>query len=230
MTHSIKKPGLFWYLTEGIRTTLQLIRCLFFMAFYGYPRKGDGHPILVLPGFLGSDVSTALLRRFLNRLGYTAYGWELGRNLGNLKDLKGLSDRIQRVYQQNGQLVTLIGWSLGGIYVRECARANPAIVRQIITLGSPFGDLNAPNHARWIFDLISTGEQADQHWIAKVAQPVPVRTACLYSKQDGIVPWEACMEKITDNLHQNVKVKSSHFGFVANPLVFRIIVKLLATV
>jgi alpha/beta superfamily hydrolase len=229
MISSIQKPGLFWYLTEGIRTTFQLIRCLVFMAYHHFEQKGNGHPVLVVPGFLGSDVSTTLLRKFLTKLGYAAYGWDLGRNLGDLEDLKRLTARIEFISQQHkGQPITVIGWSLGGIYVRECAKANPQLIQQIITLGSPFADLNAPNHARWIFDLISTGEKVDADWIAKVAEPVPLKTTCLYSKHDGIVPWEACMEKVTDQLHQNIKVESSHFGFVANPAVFRVIEQVLA--
>lgn len=223
MMNDIKRPSLFWYFTEGIRTTFQFLRCLFFMWFYSYPVKGDGHPVIVVPGFLGSDLSTSLLRKFLTKAGYTVYGWDLGRNLGDLEDLPRLSQRIEAVYNQHKRPVTVIGWSLGGIYVRECARLNLPAIRQIITLGSPFAALDAPNHARWIFDLIHKGEAIDQDWIKKIAEPVPVRTACLYSKQDGIVPWKACMETVTDALHENIKVSSSHFGFVANRFVFRIL-------
>jgi pimeloyl-ACP methyl ester carboxylesterase len=221
----IPRPSWFWYFTEGIRTTFQLIRCMMFMWFHKYKNQGDGHPVIVVPGFLGSDLSTTLLRKFLTKSGYRAYGWELGRNLGNLDDLPKLAQRIESVYQEHQRPVTVIGWSLGGIYVRECARLNTALIRQIITLGSPFAALDAPNHARWIFDLIHKGEAIDQDWINKVKQPVPVRTACLYSKQDGIVPWQACMETVADTLHENIRVKSSHFGFVANRSVFRILEK-----
>ena len=227
MSHTIKKPALFWYLTEGIRGTLQILWCYFFVRRYDYSQQGDGHPVVVVPGFLGSDLSTTLLRKFIQRLGYTVYGWELGRNLGNLADLQRLTDRIETIHQQHGRQVTLIGWSLGGIYVRECAKMDVTAIRQIITLGSPFADLNAPNHARWIFDLIRSGEQLDQDWIAKVAEPVPVRTTCFYSKRDGIVPWQACMEKNTDALHQNIEAKSSHVGFVGNVGVFRVLARLL---
>jgi pimeloyl-ACP methyl ester carboxylesterase len=221
----IKRPSLFLYLTEGIRTFFQLVGCLIFMAFYRYNQKGDGHPVLVVPGFLGSDVSTALIRRFLNKLGYKAFPWDLGRNLGDLDDLPQLAQRIKDIYAQEQRKITLIGWSLGGVYVREMAKGNPDVVRQVITLGSPFGDLNAPNHARWIFDLVTKGESFDPEFLAKIPQPAPVRTAALYSKQDGIVPWEACMEKEPDTLRQNIQVRSSHFGFVANKRVFRILVE-----
>lgn len=227
MSLPIKKPALFWYLTEGIRGTWQLLWCYFFVRRHRAAQQGDGHPVVVVPGFLGSDLSTTLLRKFVEQLGYTVYGWDLGRNLGDLSDLQRLADRVETIHQQHGRQVTLIGWSLGGIYIRECAKMNVTAIRQLITLGSPFADLNAPNHARWIFDLIRKGEALDQDWIAKIAEPVPVRTTCLYSKHDGIVPWQACMEKKTDALHQNIEVKSSHVGFVGNVGVFRVVEGLL---
>lgn len=221
------KPSLFWHLTEGIRGFFQLLWCYWFVRRYAYRHQGDGHPVVVVPGFLGSDLSTTLLRKFLQRLGFAVYGWDLGRNLGDLADLQRLADRIEGIHQQYGRQVTLIGWSLGGIYVRECARMNTTAIRQVITLGSPFADLNAPNYARWIFDLIQKGEQMDLDWIAKLAVPLPLRTTCLYSKRDGIVPWQACMEPITDTLHQNIEVRSSHIGFIGNVQVYRIIEQLL---
>jgi pimeloyl-ACP methyl ester carboxylesterase len=221
----IKKPALFWYLTEGIRATFELLRCLVFMAFYRYPNppKSDGRPVMVIPGFLGNDLSTRLLRKFIGKLGYTVYGWELGTNLGNLNDLKTLSARVKSLQTQHGEKISLIGWSLGGIYARELAKENPQAVRRIITLGSPFSDLEAPNHARWIFDLINKGEQLDAQWSAKIPLPAPVPTTAIYSKQDGIVPWAACMEQMPDAAHQNIEVRGSHFGLPANIAVFQIV-------
>src|SRR5215472_11827188 len=101
--------------------------------------RGDGHGVLVLPGLLASDVSTALLRRFVRRLGYDVRGWSLGRNRGPTDEvLDELPRRLSALAERTGQPVSLIGWSLGGIYARELARRYPAQVRQVITLGSPF--------------------------------------------------------------------------------------------
>lgn len=101
--------------------------------------KGDGHPVLVLPGFTAGDPSTAPIRSILRRLGYRTYGWHLGRNLGPTPEvIDGLFERLSAAFERDGRPVSLIGWSLGGIYARELARASSDRVRQVITLGSPF--------------------------------------------------------------------------------------------
>jgi pimeloyl-ACP methyl ester carboxylesterase len=101
--------------------------------------RGDGHGVLVLPGMLASDRSTAALRQFTRRLGYDTRGWDLGRNLGPTQAvLDGLPRALAAHADGTGGPVSLIGWSLGGIYARELARQDPEFVRQVITLGSPF--------------------------------------------------------------------------------------------
>lgn len=227
VTETIKRPSLWLYMTEGIRTFFYFMGCVFFMWFYKYVKTSQPHPVMVVPGFLGSDLSTALLRRFLRKLGYSVYPWGLKRNLANLEDLPKLAGRLQGIYDEHQQPVTLIGWSLGGVYVRELAKQNPAVVRRVITLGSPFADLEAPNHARWIFNLIHKGAAIDPDFLSKIPAPAPVPTHALYSKQDGIVPWEACREPVEDATHQNIQVRSSHMGFVSNKRVFRILAALL---
>src|ERR1700736_2911605 len=85
----------------------------------GAPR-GDGHPVLVLPGFLVSDISTTLLRKYLGALGYDTYGWELGRNLGGVARMRSkLRERLREIHEKTGQKVSLGGWSLGGVYARD---------------------------------------------------------------------------------------------------------------
>src|SRR5918998_641019 len=101
--------------------------------------KGDGHPVLVLPGLAASDESTRPLRWFLRSRGYHTHGWRLGRNTGPSDRIrKGLRDRVRGIADQHGRPISLVGWSLGGIYAREIARLAPDAVRQVITLGSPF--------------------------------------------------------------------------------------------
>src|SRR5262245_15524645 len=100
--------------------------------------QGDGHPVLVLPGFTGSDLSTRVMRGFLRRLGYHAHAWRLGGNWGPTDAiLDGLRDRFAGLVKEHGGKLTLIGHSLGGVYSRELARRAPQFVRQVITLGSP---------------------------------------------------------------------------------------------
>ncbi len=101
--------------------------------------RGDNHPVLILPGFLAGDSSTAPLRSILQSQGYWVHGWRLGRNLGPTQDVvDGLIDRLQDLHDRHQRPVSLIGWSLGGIYARRLARKWPDMVRQVITLGSPF--------------------------------------------------------------------------------------------
>ncbi len=229
---NIKKPSLFLYFTEGVRSFIEFIQCLFFLKSYPFKAQGDGHPVLVVPGLICTDFQTRLLRKFINKLGYTAYGWELGRNMGNLKDLtdlKRLQGRIEIISKKhNNQKITLIGWSMGGIYVREIAKMNPDMFDQVITMGSPFGDTNAPTNVTFFYNLIADTESFDKKWRETVPNPASIRTTAIFSKQDGLVPWEICREKVEDDLHQNIEVKGSHWGFIKNKLVLNIIAEQLA--
>ena len=110
--------------------------------------RGDGHTVLVLPGLLGEDRSTATMRAYLRSLGYDVHPWRLGRNLGPTPAiLSGMTTRLEELHRTSGRPVSLVGWSLGGIFARELARSRPALVRQVITLGSPFG-LSDPSDSR----------------------------------------------------------------------------------
>src|SRR5918994_5089959 len=100
---------------------------------------GDGHPVLVLPGFLADDWSTVVLRSVLGWWGYEVHRWGLGRNLGpRAATVDGLVRQLDRIHRNRGRTVSLVGWSLGGIYARALAQWRPDAVRQVITLGSPF--------------------------------------------------------------------------------------------
>src|SRR5215475_15204524 len=128
---------------EG-RALLELAALLPAYPFLRRAPAGDGHPVLVLPGFMASDFSTRTLRRFLRDKGYAVHGWKLGRNLGpSAATIGGMTARLQSLQARYGRRVSLVGWSLGGIYSRELARAMPEMVRQVITLASPFRDVNA---------------------------------------------------------------------------------------
>ena len=130
---------------EG-RALFELAALLPAYPFLRRAPAGDGHPVLVLPGFMAGDLSTRALRRFLRDKDYRAHGWKQGRNIGPSAALiAAMAGRLQDLNRRYDRRVSLIGWSLGGIYARELARAMPELVRQVITLASPFRDLDAVN-------------------------------------------------------------------------------------
>lgn len=225
-TTTIKRPSLGSYISEHFRLWRDLGKSYVFYTYYRDQYVGDGHPVLVIPGFMGSDASTSRLRQFIAKIGYQPYAWGLGRNYAHLTDLEILSKKIEELYEKHGEAVSLIGWSLGGVYARELAKVKKDKVRQVITLGSPFGGINEPNNASWMYRIIHKGETVndlDQNWIADLPNPAPVPTTALYSKEDGIVPWEVCLEKVEDATHQNVEVRASHLGMAFDPAVWHII-------
>jgi pimeloyl-ACP methyl ester carboxylesterase len=177
--------------------------------------RGDGHGVLVLPGFFASDASTAVLRRFLRSLGYHVRGWELGRNLGPTEQvLDQLPRAVTAFANWTGRPVSLVGWSLGGVYAREVARQDPERVRQVITLGSPFAITDpAQSRADGLYRRrahLHAGDRVPTP--LEVKRPIPVPSTAVYSRRDGIVAWQACIEPPTE-LHDNVEVLCSHLGF-----------------
>ena len=182
--------------------------------------RGDGHGVLVLPGLLATDASTGILRRFLRLLGYDVRGWKLARNLGpTAAVLDKLPRALLDLAERTEGPVSLIGWSLGGIYARELARQHPAKARQVITLGSPFaladsrhGRAHGPYQRRANMHAPGGwGPMPDQ-----VGQPIGVVSTSVYSRRDGIVPWRACVGLETA-LHENVEVRCGHLGFGVDP-------------
>jgi len=192
---------------------------------------GDGHRVLVLPGFTADDTSTRPLRWFLRRLEYRAYGWRLGLNLGPTDHvLDGLVNRFARV-ASDGERISLVGWSLGGIYARELAFLFPDQVRQVITMGSPFriGDSEQSN-ASPLYDLLSTfhSDRAETNRPPDEQRgPLPVPSTAVYTRCDGIVPWESTMEPDGPR-RESIRVRGSHCGLGHNPAVLRIIADRLA--
>jgi hypothetical protein len=182
--------------------------------------RGDGHPVLVIPGFLAGPESTVYLRRFLRRLGYFAHDWRQGRNLGMRPGLDELLHaRMQELHWRHGRAVSLIGWSAGGIYAREIAREMPDATRMVITLGSPFRGNHKATRAWRLYHRLNRHDLTTELMTdaAKVAREEPLRvpTTCVYSRSDGIVAWECCTS-LPAPTTENVEVHSTHLGYGHN--------------
>jgi pimeloyl-ACP methyl ester carboxylesterase len=220
------RPGLF--LLEG-RALLELAACV---AAYPVLRRapaGDGHPVLVLPGFLASDFSTRTLRAFLRGRGYRAHGWKLGRNLGpRAETVEGLVGRLRDLRERHGRALSLVGWSLGGIYARELARRFPADVRQVITLGSPFRDLEATNVPRFLRAMAERRRLPETDAVrGHLAAPLPVPSTAIFSRTDAIAAWPSCCET-SGPQRESIEVESSHLGLGHHPVVLLTIADRLA--
>lgn len=179
--------------------------------------RGRKHGVVVLPGFGADDRSTLLLRRYLSLLGYDVHGWNRGRNVRRPgEDLPAVIAQIKALKAKHGLPVSLIGWSRGGIMVREIARQVPECVRLVITLGSPFADPTANNVGviwKWL-----TGEEVptSPERIRQLAEPIPVPATAIYTKADGVVAWRACLEREGEG-RENVEVRSTHIGLGFHP-------------
>jgi pimeloyl-ACP methyl ester carboxylesterase len=186
--------------------------------------KGDGHPVLVLPGFTTTDRSTAVLRRYLSRIGYDAHSWDLGRNLGPKAighEGEKLLDRLNAVHEATGKKVSIVGWSLGGVMARMVSRRVPDAVRQVISLGSPFTGTPRATNVWRAYELL-TGQKIDdaqiREQLRESATPLPVPSTAIWSREDGIVAWQNCVEPFAAN-SDNIEVHGSHCGLGVNPAV-----------
>ncbi|WP_245322194.1 alpha/beta hydrolase [Bradyrhizobium sp. LTSPM299] len=181
--------------------------------------KGDGHPVLALPGFLASDLSMAPMRRYLKELGYDAHAWNLGRNLGGVASKRGaLRDLLKRIHEASGRKISIIGWSLGGVYARDLALQMPELVRSVITLGSPFADDIRATNATRLYELLSGEGVNDIPEIREaIAGDMPVPATSIYSRTDGVVNWRTTQLRPSATA-ENIEVHlASHVGLGVNP-------------
>jgi pimeloyl-ACP methyl ester carboxylesterase len=193
--------------------------------------RGDGRPVMLLPGYGTDEASMRPLGRYLRYLGYTVFDWGLGRNRGDVDgDVRRIGERLQSLSAElGGEAITLIGWSLGGVVARELARHYESSVREVITLGSPI--IGGPKYTA-VADRFAKLASVDLNEFEKevharnslgIGQPV----TSIYSKLDGIVDWRASIDSYNEQA-RNIEVQSSHFGIGINGRVWRLIADTLA--
>jgi pimeloyl-ACP methyl ester carboxylesterase len=204
-----------------------------------FSRRGDGHIVLCLPGQFGDDLATALLRRSIKSQGYTPAGWGPGRNLGpTTATLARLRADVAGLAGEQGRPITIIGWSLGGIFARMLAREFPDQVRHVITLGSPYRMIEADrfspgprrNWVRWIerfdpdFDLLRHEETE--------RSPLSVPATSIYARRDAMAPWQLSIDETGAHAPnpraENVEIHTSHIGIATNPQMLAVVLDRLA--
>src|SRR5262249_22625606 len=152
-------PSALLFLLEGQRALLEAVSLVPAAPLLRYAPRGDGHPVMVLPGFIAGDESTIPLRLYLRSLGYHVHGWRLRRIFGfhgqRSRVEARIADRLEELARRHGRKISLVGWSLGGIYAREIARVLPEMIRQVITLGSPFAGRGHGSNVRHLYELVT---------------------------------------------------------------------------
>ena len=185
---------------------LEAVRHLLWLPRFDRLPKGDGHPVLVVPAFSVSDRGTTPLRRALRRLDYDSHGWEQGPNRGVTPEaVAALEAHLAAIAGAAGRPVSVVGWSLGGIFARMIARSNPDAVRRVIALGSPYRAAE------------------ERHGVG--TPPVP--TTSIYSKSDAVVDWRNASEPDGPG-RESIEVRGTHSGLALNPAVISIIAYRLA--
>jgi pimeloyl-ACP methyl ester carboxylesterase len=230
-----RRPALVNLVTEIPRALLDMSALSLAWPMLRRLSRGDGHTVMLLPGFMASDQSTRLMRRYLRRMGYSPVGWELGRNMGHFDIMASrLPEAFLELSEKTGEKISLVGQSLGGVFARELARLYPDRVRQVISLGSPIrmdkSDAVASIVARMFEQATGMTPEAmrDALEFFDESESPPVPMTAIYSKCDGVVHWEGCMEKFEDKITQNIQVTGSHCGMGFNPSIYHIIADRLA--
>ena len=184
--------------------------------------RGDGHAVLVLPGFMASDTSTRPLRNLLRQLGYECEGWNLGRNvrIDNAR-IAAMQECVDALHARQDREISIVGWSLGGVFARELAKLMPDKVRQVISLGSPISNDRDHSNARRLFEYLN-GEDPEPLKDGKfqnLAEAPPVPTTSILTRGDGVVHWRGSVQdpqQAHAETTENIEIFASHLGLGVN--------------
>lgn len=223
---ALRAPPLFLLAGEPLRAGMEWAASMA-SPWLALAPRGDGHPVLVLPGLFADDSYTQLLRAFLRARGFDAQPWRGGRNLGRWEALdEVVLPAVRRLSDRAGQPVSVIGASMGGVFAREAARREPERVRCVVTFSSPASGPHRANHV-WPWFELASGQPAEA---ASAPPPAPsVPSTSIYTRSDGLLAWQPCAPP-EGPLAENVEVAGSHLGLVWNPLVLYVTADRLAQV
>ena len=229
MTEPIQAPSSSHVMREA-RGLIELPRLLVKFPSLARQPRGNGEPVLILPGYGAGDGSTTILKGYLRLLRYRARGWGMGRNRGTVgESLPRLLRRLGNLARRSQQKVTIVGWSFGGYLARELARERPDLVRLVITLGTPVVGgpkytVVAESYRKRGIDIEAVAAEVEQrNRSANLLVPV----VAIYSRNDAVVAWQACIDQLTPAI-EHVEVKSTHLGFGFSAEVYKIIAQRLA--
>jgi pimeloyl-ACP methyl ester carboxylesterase len=222
-----------------VRALIEMASLPYSLPMLMHAPRGDGHPVLLLPGFMGSEASLIALEVFLRNRGYEVETWGLGRNVGfRPGHASALEQKIRYMHYESGRKVSLVGWSLGGVFALYGAHQASECVRNVITLGSPVtvdaSGSASPPLLKALYRLIAHPMGAAAHSMQPRAKTLrdrkqlPVPMSCLYSLSDGIVPPQEATLEGDPSRHENIRVWGSHTGLGFNPLVLQIVADRLA--
>jgi pimeloyl-ACP methyl ester carboxylesterase len=201
--------------------------------------RGDGHPVLLLPGFMADEKSLIALKLFLRSKGHDVHTWGLGRNLGfRSKHASALPQKIRYLHHITGRKVSLVGWSLGGVFSLYGAESTLECVRSVITLGSPVSvdaaGSQSPSAIKALYRLVSHRLGPAAHFMQPRAKTLReqrrlrIPTSCLYSLGDGVVPPQEATIDGDPAFHENIRVPGSHLGLGFNGIVLAVVADRLA--
>jgi pimeloyl-ACP methyl ester carboxylesterase len=245
LNSAIKPPSLWWSLLEAPRAAMEIGSIAFKHRDILDVPQGDNHPVLVLPGYGAGDSIMYVMRYYLNRWGYDARPWNLGVNFTKTRITAidqinafreemetRVAARIEELFNETGKQVSLVGWSLGGIYANSMAEKVPDYLNHVITLGAPYGDPRGTAAWNVLKALNASNTPDDQQdfggWLKHDAiTDRKVKTTVIFSPNDGIVAESAARLAEHENI-AHLPVNSSHVGFAFNPAVYRVIAETLA--
>jgi pimeloyl-ACP methyl ester carboxylesterase len=209
-------PGLIRLALE-MRAPWELGAALLSYPFMRSAPRGDGHPVMVFPGLAAGDFTTLAIRHFLSDRGFSVHAWEQGLNFGPRPGvLEACVEKILQLRATTGRKVSLVGWSLGGVYAREIAKMLPDDVRVVVTLGSPFTGSPKATNAWRVYQLVSGEKEIDAERFAALRVRPSVPTTSIFSRTDGVVAWQCSIEEESAS-SENIEVHASHVGMGANP-------------